>query len=209
MEGEEKYLPATVVLLIVSGAILILYSIIAEQMLAGTALLSDRGIIISRAVLFPLGVLMMFWGIFISLSRSDKIAKSITGALAIVMVFSFEIYLIYSPPRAEISDVSDNLLKFRVAAVDRDVDNDTMKVVIRVVLDSSTPPPRSLLRSTAESIWRSDDTTADNFSVLFYLPDMDVQNVEYADVEFCPGGIKSMSVHNYILENRGVKSNYP
>ncbi|RKZ26970.1 hypothetical protein DRQ26_03665 [bacterium] len=205
MEGEEKYLPATVVLLIVSGAILILYSIIAEQMLAGTALLSDKGILISRAVLFPLGVLMMFWGIFISLSRSDKIAKSITGALAIVMVFSFEIYLIYSPPRV----ISDNLLKFRVAAVDRVVDNDTTKVVIRVVLDSNTPPPRSLLKSTAESIWRSDDTTADNFSVLFYLPDMDVQNVEYAYVEFCPGGMKSMSVHNYILKNRGVKSNYP
>ena len=205
MEGEEKYLPTTVVLLIVSGAILILYSIIAEQMLAGTALLSDKGILISRAVLFPLGVLMMFWGIFISLSRSDKIAKSITGALAIVMVFSFEIYLIYSPPRV----ISDNLLKFRVAAVDRVVDNDTTKVVIRVVLDSNTPPPRSLLKSTAESIWRSDDTTADNFSVLFYLPDMDVQNVEYAYVEFCPGGMKSMSVHNYILKNRGVKSNYP
>ncbi len=204
MEGEEKYLPTTVVLLIVAGALLVLFSIIAAQMLEGTNLFSDRGIIVSRAILFPLGILMMFWGILISLSSSDKIAKAITGIIAIVLVFSFEIYLFHSPSSIKIVRNQNEILKYKIVNTDDNSSGDTTKIVFRAMLDVNSLPTQKQLKNTAIAIWRTGDTTAAETSVLLYLPTMNTKGTEYADVEFYTGGVKSISVHNYVLKLNNI-----
>ena len=205
MESDEQYLPTTVVLLIVAGAILVLFSIIAAQMFEGASLFSDKGILISRAILFPLGILMMFWGIFISLSNSDKVAKSIVGAFAIVFIFLFEIYLFHSPPQQiDISQMQNGILKYSIISKGDNSVGDTTRTVFRTMLDVNSLPTRRQLENTAKAIWRNGDTTAAETSILLYLPGMDTKSTEYADVEFYPGGMKSISIHNYVLKLNNI-----
>ncbi len=97
MPDEDKYLPLTVIGLIIAGWTLALASIIAKGVIVGSKVLSDTAILVIRSVLFPVGVFLVVWGIAISRQvNMPKPVSVIILVLIIMLVVAFEIYLFVS-----------------------------------------------------------------------------------------------------------------
>lgn len=75
----------------------------------------------------------------------------------------------------------------------------TSRMSFRVVMKVDEIPAESMLKALAQHIWESGNRGWKEFTVFFYLPNMDTQSVAYSVAEFSPRGMQRLSVNKLSL----------
>jgi len=103
----------------------------------------------------------------------------------------------------------DGVLKYKIVERKDTGYSSGLKMVYKVVIDGKNIPTKEQLKNSAISIWEDGNKKWLEFTVLFYLAEMNIQGEAHAKVELNPTGFISYLKYETPIKHKNIENKYP
>ena len=90
-----------------------------------------------------------------------------------------------------------NILNYSIMKMEDQSYLGTKRMTYRVILDVTKIPLKKEINDVAISIWGKGNKSWAEFTIFFYLPEMDINNIAFGVVNFTPYGLKDLLIQEY------------